>query len=77
MRKLTLSLTATLVMLSILTGCSTKPVPVVEAFFCDVEEPRKFSQEEIDWRVANAPWNLRKDFKTNETGKRECDWFTQ
>ena len=44
----------------------------IEALFCDVEEMRKFSQEEIDWRAANAPWNLRKDFKTNTTFEREC-----
>jgi len=40
--------------------------------FCDVEEPRRFSQEELDWRAANAPWNLRRDFKTNTTWDREC-----
>ena len=41
--------------------------------FCDVEEPRRFSQEELDWRAANAPWNLRRDFKTNTTWDRECE----
>jgi len=45
--------------------------------FCDAEEPRRFSQEEIDWRGANAPWNLRRDFKTNTTGTRECGWFQE
>ena len=40
--------------------------------FCDVEEQRRFSQEELDWRAANAPWNLRRDFKTNATWDREC-----
>ena len=60
-----------------LSSCGTKEpdIPVnVEALFCDVEEMRKFSQAEIDWRAANAAWNLRRDLKTNETGKRECDW---
>ena len=58
----------------LLSGCATEPeVPVnVEALFCDVEEQRKFSQKEIDWRSENAPWNLRRDLKTNKTGDREC-----
>ena len=34
--------------------------------FCDVEEVRRFSKEELDWRAANAPWNLRRDYVTNE-----------
>jgi len=37
-----------------------------------VEEPRRFSQEELDWRAENAPWNLRRDHKTNTTWDREC-----
>lgn len=59
----------------LLTGCfrpSEVTVPSTEAVFCDVEEPRRFSQEELDWRAANAPWNLRRDFKTNTTWDREC-----
>ena len=31
-----------------------------------------FSQEELDWRAANASWNLRRDFKTNTSWDREC-----
>jgi len=56
-------------------GCAKPPEPVAstEALFCDVEEPRRFSQEELDWRAANAPWNLRRDYKTNLTWERECD----
>ena len=61
----------------LLTGCAIRPPvapPVIEgAFFCDVEEPRRFSQPEIDWRAANAPWNLRRDFQTNLTWERECE----
>ena len=57
-------------------GCATPP-PVVlaptEAAFCDVEEPRRFTQEELNWRAANAPWNLRLDYKTNTTYERECE----
>jgi hypothetical protein len=41
--------------------------PEVPALFCDVEEPRRFTQEELDWRSQNAPWNLKKDFLTNLT----------
>ncbi|MBY5974041.1 hypothetical protein KUV28_16895 [Ferrimonas balearica] len=40
--------------------------------FCDVEEMRIFSQAEIDWRAAHAPWNLRRDLKTNATWEAEC-----
>lgn len=56
----------------LITGCSTTPEPLVEkAFFCDIEEKRKFTQEEIDWRAANAPWNLARDFRTNLAWERE------
>lgn len=59
---------------SLTTGCSQTPLidlePPVE--FCDVEEPRRFTQEELDWRAEHAPWNLRLDFKTNSTWDREC-----
>lgn len=60
----------------LLSGCFRPTPPVTEeppVFFCDVEEPRRFSQAELDWRSANAPWNLRRDFKTNTTWDRECD----
>lgn len=70
--KLTTSLTLILASFLII-GCSKKPEPVIEkAFFCDLEEPRRFSQEELDWRAANAPWNLRRDYKTNIAYEREC-----
>lgn len=42
--------------------------------FCLVEEQRRFSQAELDWRAKNAPWNLRRDFATNERwGEVDCD----
>ncbi len=55
-------------------GCSPDPEPVAstEPLFCDIEEPRRFTQAELDWRAANAPWNLRRDFKTNAAWDREC-----
>ena len=58
----------------LITGCVNPPPPaeIEEALFCDVEEPRRFSQEELEWRAANAPWNLRRDYKTNTTWDREC-----
>jgi len=57
----------------LIAGCAQKePVIIEEALFCDVEEPRRFSQAEIDWRAENAAWNLRKDYKTNLTWEREC-----
>lgn len=40
--------------------------------FCDVEEPRRFSRAEIEWRQENAPWNLARDYRTNLTWDREC-----
>lgn len=57
-----------------LTGCAPEPVPpvITEALFCDIEEPRRFTQSELDWRAAHAPWNLRRDFKTNAAWDREC-----
>lgn len=65
--------------LLILAGCGQPPPPdeKPELTFCDAEEARRFSQEEIDWRAANAPWNLRRDYKTNATGTRECGWFAE
>ena len=67
MRRLTQCLMATS-LVSVLTGCATPdPVepPDVGPAFCLIEEPRRFSQEELNWRAANAPWNLRRDYKTN------------
>lgn len=58
--------------LSLTVGCGQKIEVEDRALFCDVEEPRRFSQEELDWRADNAPWNLRRDFKTNTTWEREC-----
>lgn len=64
--------------LFLLNGCvkTTEPA-VVQALFCDVEEPRKFSQEEINWRTVHAPWNLKRDFRTNLTWDRECGIVAQ
>jgi hypothetical protein len=58
----------------LITGCAPKPImlPDGAADFCDIEEPRRFTQDELDWRAANAPWNLRRDFKTNSSWDREC-----
>lgn len=61
-----------------LTGCSTPTEVETEADFCAIEEPRRFSQEEWDWRSENAPWNLRKDVKTNTAWEREeCDLYAE
>lgn len=56
-------------------GCSQPEKIEVEEkpLFCDVEEPRRFTQKELDWRAEFAPWNLRRDFKTNKTWDRECE----
>lgn len=74
--RLTRYRTAILALPLILAGClNPGPVEPPALAFCDAEEPRRFSQAEIEWRAANAPWNLRRDYKTNETGTRECGWF--
>ena len=80
MQTLTRSLTAILGGLFLMAGSCAPEIPPAEEpelAFCDGEEARRFSQEEIDWRGANAPWNLRRDFKTNTTGTRECGWFQE
>lgn len=56
----------------LLSGCLTAPAEPVGPLFCQIEEPRRFSQEEINWRAANAPWNLRRDYKTNAAWDAEC-----
>lgn len=60
--------------LCLTAGSCLKPIepPTEQAFFCDVEEMRRFTQEEIDWRSQHAPWNLTRDFRTNLTWEREC-----
>jgi hypothetical protein len=40
--------------------------------FSPNRKPRRFTQAELDWRAENAPWNLRRDFKTNISWDREC-----
>lgn len=56
-------------------GCDKpqEPVASTDPLFCDVEEARRFTQEELDWRSEHAPWNLRRDYKTNLTWDRECE----
>ncbi len=58
----------------LITGCAPDPIvmPDDAANFCDIEEPRRFTQAELNWRAENAPWNLRRDFKTNTSWDREC-----
>jgi len=64
---------AVLLML-LVSGCASKtPAPVYNGpLFCDLYEVRVFSQDEIDWRAAHAPWNLRRDLKNNASWKEEC-----
>ena len=57
----------------LLAGCFPQIEPVSEGpLFCDIEQPRRFTQTELDWRAAHAPANLRADFKTNAAWDREC-----
>jgi len=57
----------------LMAGSCLTPLPPTEAIFCDVEEKRIFSQDEINWRGTNAPWNLARDFRTNLAWERECE----
>lgn len=58
----------------VLVGCSP-PLPAPEPIpnYCLLTEPRSFSHEEFDWRLANAPGNLRYQIEQNETRKAECE----
>lgn len=60
--------------LFLITGCGEKPPPEQPAGpqFCDVEEPRRFTQEQLDWRAENDTANLRRDFKTNAAWDSFC-----
>lgn len=75
--KLTI-LTLTTCALFLNGGCSLfqKPevvvVPDDQPLFCDVEDPRRFTQAELDERAAKYPANLRRDFKTNTAWDRWC-----
>ena len=58
---------------ALLSGCASEKAPTWQGpLFCDEYEPRVFTQEEIDWRAANAPWNLRRDLKNNAAYRAEC-----
>lgn len=63
----------------LVSGClSLRPpveLPPSGPDFCIVEEPRRFTQEELDWRSEHAAGNLRRDLKTNATGKAACGWI--
>jgi len=75
-----LRLTTLLLMsFSILSGCFPTPEEIeTEADFCAIEEMRRFTQEEWDWRSVNAPVNLRRDIKTNTAWEREeCDLYAE
>ena len=41
-------------------------------WYCAIEDPRRFSQEEWAWRQANAPWNLTRDIETNLRRDDNC-----
>ena len=59
--------------MSLLIGCEEALPRVSEGpGFCDVEQPRRFTQHVLDWRAANDAENLRLDWKTNTTWDREC-----
>lgn len=53
-------------------GCAKK-IEVVTPDFCDLTETRRFSHEEMNWRAANAPWNLRKDIAENQLREEICE----
>lgn len=53
-------------------GCGRK-IEVATPDFCDLTETRRFSHEEMNWRAANAPWNLRKDIAENQLREELCE----
>lgn len=57
----------------LVAGCSWKtPIPDPKPDFCQLTEDRKFTQVEFDWRVENAPANLRRDIVQNELRDELC-----
>ena len=74
---MTRSLTVLLLMTCFaLSGCLKATEVETEADFCAVEEPRRFTQEQWDWRKVNDQVNLRKDVKTNTAWDREkCEEY--
>ena len=66
-------------MASLLSGCDEAPWQSEPALdlgppFCITEQPRRFTQEEWDTRVAKWDWNIRKDRTTNRNWEDfRCD----
>lgn len=76
---MTLKSTASKICLALLlSGCSQYQLPRIEVDssprFCDIEEARYFTADEVAWRAENAPDNLKKDLKTNKAGETFCEW---
>jgi hypothetical protein len=67
------TLTLTACAIALLSGCDRRPEPTyVKPLFCDLYEPRRFTQTELDWRITNAPTNIRADLINNEDWKGAC-----
>ena len=56
----------------LIAGCDPVVLAPSDPLFCDVEEPRVFTRDELEVRAARWPQNLRRDWKTNTTWDREC-----
>lgn len=69
--RLTVCLT-TICATALVSGCGRSEPVYQGPLFCDLYEERRFSQAEIDWRTANAPWNLRRDVVNNEDYREFC-----
>lgn len=64
------------ILLFLPAGMCQKPEPVAsdDALFCDIEEPRRFTQTQVDWRSVNDVANFRRDLQTNLAWDAEqCD----
>ena len=69
-----LSIAVLLTIFIALSGCLKPSEFQTEADFCAVEEPRRFTQEQWEWRKVHDETNLRRDVKTNTAWEREgCD----
>jgi hypothetical protein len=72
---LIMRLLALVVVAYLLTGCEDKTKltePRFYEIYCGIEDQRRFTQAEWDWRQANAGWNLDRDIAVNLRRDTHC-----
>jgi|TARA_R110000868_G_scaffold276708_1_gene536427 hypothetical protein len=73
--KLMMKLLALVVVASLLIGCDDRTKLTEARFYetyCEIEDQRRFSQAEWDWRQINASWNLDRDIAVNLRREKHC-----